>query len=140
MNIKEYLHKKVKFEIWSLLLFVVIIIVLLEVISISVNYLKPTDTPPSIEARLSETKWIIPSEEVKKEDGIVYPSNFDGSNIHQEKIVETPIAVVVENYTPIRSQQSGLEEALIVYETLAVNRKINIFYTFSIIIHWNLAC
>ena len=46
-------------------------------------------------------------------------SNLNGSPSPQSVGTEQPIAVVVENYTPIRGQQAGLEEALIVYETLA---------------------
>ena len=108
MDIKKYLHKKVKFEIWSLFLFIIAIAILLISFSIISNYLfKIGNNPPLIEERLSDNN----------ENS--YISNFDGSNINNETLLETPIAIIIENYAPIRDQQLGLEDALIVYETLA---------------------
>ncbi len=48
-----------------------------------------------------------------------HSSNLNGAKSNQLAGTEQPIAVVVENYTPIRGQQAGLEGASIVYETLA---------------------
>lgn len=117
MDIKKYLHKKVKFEIWSLFIFIIAIISLLISFSFIANYLfKIGSTPPSIEERLDDSKWIIPGLD---NDKTSYISNLDGSNINNETVLETPIAIIIENYAPIRDQQLGLEDALIVYETLA---------------------
>lgn len=46
-------------------------------------------------------------------------SNLNGAKTVASAGTEQPIAVVIENYTPIRDEQSGLDKALIVYETLA---------------------
>ncbi len=48
-----------------------------------------------------------------------HASYLNGSPIAKIAGTEQPIAVVVENYTPIRDEQSGLDKASIVYETLA---------------------
>lgn len=45
------------------------------------------------------------------------PSKLNGAPTRQSQ--QIPLAVVVENYTPIREQQVGLEEASLVYETVA---------------------
>jgi Protein of unknown function (DUF3048) N-terminal domain/Protein of unknown function (DUF3048) C-terminal domain len=46
-------------------------------------------------------------------------SNLNGGPASQSVGTEQPLATVIENYTPIRDQQSGLDQASIVYETLA---------------------
>lgn len=45
-------------------------------------------------------------------------SNLNGDQIRQKITKGQPVAVVIENYTPIRDQQDGLEEAALVYESL----------------------
>jgi hypothetical protein len=47
------------------------------------------------------------------------PSRLNGEPIRQADSRGQAMAVVIENYTPIRGQQDGLEEAAIVYEALA---------------------
>jgi len=46
-------------------------------------------------------------------------SYLNGAPVAQSAGTEQPIAVVVENYTPIREQQAGIEQASLVYEALA---------------------
>lgn len=46
-------------------------------------------------------------------------SHLNGAKTAAIAGTEQPIAVVVENYTPIRGQQAGLEGASLIYETLA---------------------
>lgn len=45
-------------------------------------------------------------------------SKLSGMNLERALERDWPMAVVIENYAPIRDQQSGLNEAAIVYETL----------------------
>jgi hypothetical protein len=54
---------------------------------------------------------------VRDEEGI--PSLLDGEPLPEEVGADRPIAVMVENFSPIRARQKGLEQASIVYEALA---------------------
>lgn len=127
MKIKEFIHRvhqKARFESWFLILLILIVVSVFLLInwivgsiitSIESNYYKVT--PIEEKAVYEGVKRSI------KDDFPLLletqPSNLNGVKTDQNLSRGQAIAVVIENYTPIRDLQKGLEEASIVYEAPA---------------------
>ncbi len=104
MNLKRIFEKKSKFEILFFLGFLFFAFLAFFLLSgIIQNKYPDMDSP-------TRRGFFVPS---------TNESALTGMNLERNTPVDKPIAVIVENYTPIRGQQAGLEEAAIVYESLA---------------------
>ncbi|PIZ71489.1 DUF3048 domain-containing protein [Candidatus Peregrinibacteria bacterium CG_4_10_14_0_2_um_filter_43_11] len=77
----------------------------------------PTDAQKS-KITVEENIKFTSGDSAKSSSKIKY-SNLHGLPLSFSLEYEIPLAVVIENYNPIRLQQKGLEQASIVYETLA---------------------
>jgi hypothetical protein len=127
MQIKETiqrLREKLRFKPWFFVLLVLVAVITFLLIEWIVGL-----AVSSAEKKYYEVK---PLDEKAVYDGIKrdlkddfsflltpHPSLLNGSSIKQNAGHGQTIAVVIENYTPIRQLQEGLEEAAIVYETPA---------------------
>jgi len=125
MNLKEIIHQlrhKVRFELWFLLILVLVAVSTFLI----VDWIGGKITA-SIEKKYYE---VTPIDEMSVYEGIrrnikddflfllrVQPSNLNGLPIRQNLSRNQVVAVVIENYTPIRKLQVGLEGAAIVYES-----------------------
>ena|GEM_PF-900481 len=127
MDFKEFIHrlrKKVRFELWflaTLVLVAVVAFLLLEFIFGAIAdaiHRHQYEVQPLDERMVYETTH----HDLKEDFSLLLktrPSSLDGSDVSQNISRGQPIAVIIENYTPIRHQQTGLEEAAIVYEVPA---------------------
>jgi len=127
MKLKEIIHQlrhKVRFELWFLLILVVVAVGTFLI----VDWIGGKITA-SIEKKYYE---VTPIDEMLVYEGIrrnikddflfllePQPSNLNGLPIRQNLSHNQVVAVVIENYTPIRKLQVGLEGAAIVYESPA---------------------
>jgi len=127
MNLKEIIHQlrtKARFEPR----FIGILILIAVITFLLVNWIGGKITS-SIERKYY---IVTPSDEMTIYEGIKrnikddflfllkpQPSNLNGLPIRQNLARNQVVAVVIENYTPIRKQQVGIEGAAIVYESPA---------------------
>ena len=125
MNLKELIHqlrKKIRFESWFLAVLVLIAVVSFILIQYVFGELWSSIQKVRYDVRPLDEKVIYKSApyDLKKDFLLLFkpqPSNLNGVPIRQNVSKGQAMAVVIENYTPIRSQQIGLEGAAIVYES-----------------------
>ena len=125
MNLKELIHqlrRKIRFELWFLVVLVLIAVVAFVLIKYVFGELLSSLEKIRYEVSPLEEKVIYDgSQRDLKEDFLLLlkpqPSNLNGALIRQNVSKGQTMAVVIENYTPIRDQQIGLEGAAIVYES-----------------------
>lgn len=127
MDFKEFihrLHKKVKFELWFLAVLVLVAVVAFLLLEFIFGAIVDAIQRNRYEVQLLDERVVYEAtrHDLKEDFSFLLktqPSSLDGSDVSQNISRNQPIAVVVENYTPIRHQQAGLEEAALVYEVPA---------------------
>ena len=127
MYIKEFFHRlqtKARFELWFLCLLVLIAVCVFLLISWIIGSIISSVEKAYFEVTPLEEKSVYEGVQRSIKDDYKFlletqPSNLNGAKINQNISRGQTIAVVIENYTPIRDLQKGLEEASIVYEAPA---------------------
>ena len=133
----NWFHKKIQFKIWTLLLMIFFMIALIIATFLSLNHFF---TPLNVDKNIQhiEQKSVEKINEQGSKEVIKKTNNnfidkiklildkpelpiskLDGLELYNDIQNDYPIAVVIDNSTFARPQQSGLEKASIVYETLA---------------------
>ena len=127
MKIKEFIHRlytKARFELWFLCLLVLIAVCVFLLISWIIGSIIVSIENTYYKVNPIDEKSVYQGVQRSIKDDYTFlletqPSNLNGTKINQNLSRGQAIAVVIENYTPIRDLQKGLEEASIVYEAPA---------------------
>ena len=125
MNLKELIHqlrRKIRFELWFLVVLVLIAVIAFVLIQYIFGELFGSIQKIRYDVKPLDEKVIYDGGQRNlKEDFLLLfkaqPSTLNGAPIRQNVSKGQTMAVVIENYTPIRDQQIGLEGAAIVYES-----------------------
>ena len=124
MQIKEFFHhlrKKVRFELWFLFVLVLAAVSVFLIIEWLFGFLAASIQKTYYEVKPLDEKVVYEGAHREFKDDFLFllkaqPSNLNGAPVKQNVSRGQITAVVIENYTPIRDTQEGLEEAAIVYE------------------------
>jgi len=125
MNLKELIHqlrRKIRFEIWFLGVLILVALITFVVIELIIGAIVNSIEKHNYEVGPLDEKVIYETAPHDlKEDFLLFltpqPSSLNGMPILQNVSKGQTIAVIIENYTLIRDQQIGIEDAAIVYES-----------------------
>ncbi len=127
MDFKKLIHqlrKKNPFETSFLIALVVVMIVSFFVLRFLILFAIHSIENKQYEVTVLDEKGVYEgaAHDIKEDFSLLIKteaSYLSGEALEQNISRNQPIAIVVENYTPIRHQQTGLEDAAIVYEAPA---------------------
>lgn len=119
----KWLQKKTHFKLPFLGTLVLVLVIAFLVLNFLIGALFTSIQKSQFKVDLLDEKAVYTgtSHEVRDDFSLLLKaqiSNLNGDQIRQKITKGQPVAVVIENYTPIRDQQDGLEEAALVYESL----------------------
>lgn len=127
MDFKKLIHRfrgKIPFETSFLVILAVVMVVSFFILRFLILFLIHSIENKKYDVTIFDEKAVYEGidHNIKDDFSLVIQaedSYLNGDKIQQNISRNQPIAVVIENYTPIRDQQTGLEDAAIVYETPA---------------------
>jgi hypothetical protein len=123
-SLHKWLKQKTRFELWFLVLLILVAVVSFMIADRLFNAVMRKVAEESYQVTRLDEKGVYPGLQHDLSEDVrlltqPQPSLLNGTPIEQNLGRNQAIAVVVENYTPIRQTQEGLEKAAIVYEAPA---------------------
>ena len=127
MKIKEFILKlkgKIRFELWFVLVLVLVAVVTFLLFELIFGALKSSVEKSYYKVRPLDEKSVYNGiyRDFKEDFQFLFnsqPSYLNGAPVKQNISRGQITTAIIENYTPIRDTQKGLEEAAIIYETPA---------------------
>ena len=121
-DLKHHLRKK-KFELWFYCILVLVALSTFLLVNYGISSVVNSITRTFYKVSPMDEKDVYAGTENKLSDFYFlqneHPSDLNGAIEEQNISGGQAAAVVIENYTPIRQLQKGLDKASVVYETLA---------------------
>ncbi len=125
MDFKKIIHqlrKNIRFEIWFLGVLILVAVIAFVVIELIIGLIVNSFERYNYEVRPLDEMVVYDTtpHDIKKDFFLLLESessSLNGMPIRQNVSKGQTMAVIIENYTPIRDQQIGLEDAAIVYES-----------------------